>query len=88
VGHFFGVPSVSEISAAWLLSWQKVSAPWPDGANPLLDPGLISDAPDSEALPGLSALVSGVAGGPVGPGRLLRDIGDDVVRALGGVVPE
>ena len=86
VGHFFGVPSVSEISAAWLASWEKVSAPWPDGANPLLNPGLISRAPDQEALPGMSALVSAVAGQPVGPGDLLRDIGNDVALALSGVV--
>jgi hypothetical protein len=83
VGHFFGVPSVAEISAAWLLTWEKISAPWPDGANPLLDAGLTSRAPQQEALPGLSALVSAVAGRAVGPGRLLRDIGEDVARALG-----
>ena len=88
VGHFFGVPSVAEISTAWLLSWEKVSAPWPDGANPLLDPGLVSRAPEQEALPGLSALVSAVAGRAVGPGRLLHDIGQDVARALGGMVQE
>jgi hypothetical protein len=86
VGHFFGVPSVAEISTAWLLTWQKVSAPWPDGANPLLDPGLTSGGPEQEALPGLSALVSAVAGRPVGPGRLLHDIGDDVAPALGETV--
>ncbi len=86
VGHFFGVPSASEISTAWLLTWERVSAPWPDGANPLLDPRLPGRAPEQEALPGLSALVSAVAGRPVGPGRLLRDIGNDVARALGGVV--
>jgi hypothetical protein len=83
VGHFFGVPSVAEISAAWMLTWEKVSAPWPDGANPLLDAGLTSEAPQQEPLPGLSALVSAVAGRPVGPGRLLRDIGGDVARSLG-----
>ncbi|HWJ53250.1 MAG TPA: hypothetical protein VNT24_07750, partial [Propionibacteriaceae bacterium] len=83
VGHFFGVPSAAEISAAWLLTWEKVSAPWPDGANPLLDPGLTSRAPKQEALPGLSALVTAVAGRPVGPGRLLHDIGDEVAHALG-----
>jgi hypothetical protein len=87
VGHFFGVPSVAEISAAWLLTWEKVSAPWPDGANPLLAGGLRSAAPRHEALPGLSELVSAVAGRPVGPGSLLRDIGNDVARALDGTVP-
>jgi hypothetical protein len=82
VGHFFGVPSVAEISEAWLRTWEKVSAPWPDGSNPVLAPELAAQAPEGEALPGLSALVSAVAGRPIGPGRLLRDIGDDVARAL------
>ena len=85
VGHFFGVPSVAEISEAWLRTWEKLSAPWPDGANPLLAPTVEARTPADEALPGLSALVSAVAGRPIGPGRLLRDIGDDVARALDGV---
>ncbi|WP_375431395.1 hypothetical protein [uncultured Friedmanniella sp.] len=81
VGHFFGVPSTAEISAAWLQTWHKLSAPWPDGANPLLGQTL-DRAAASEALPGMAALVSAVAGQPMGPGRVLRDIGDDVARAL------
>ena len=82
VGHFFGVPSVAEISEAWLRTWEKVSVPWPDGANPLLNPSLEARAPEREALPGLSGLVSAVAGRPIGPGRLLQDIGADVAGAL------
>ena len=82
VGHFFGVPSVAEISEAWLRTWEKLSEPWPDGANPVLAPTLQAGPSADEALPGLSALVSAVAGRPIGPGRVLRDIGDDVVRAL------
>jgi hypothetical protein len=85
VGHFFGVPSSREISDAWLRTWQKLTLPWPDGANPLLSSIPSSQPASGEALPGLSALVSAVAGRPVGPGRLLRDIGDDVGRALDGV---
>jgi len=73
---------VAEISDAWLRTWEQVSTPWPDGANPLLAPGLAARTPVGEALPGLSALVSAVAGRPVGPGRLLRDIRDDVARVL------
>ena len=65
-------------------TWEKVSAPWPDGANPVVAPTLEARTPAGEALPGLSALVSAVAGRPVGPGRLLRDIGNDVARALDG----
>lgn len=75
VGHFFGVPSTSEISEAWLATWQRLVAPWPDGSNPLTL-GAAPGRPDpSEALPGMAALVSAVAGASLGPGRLLRDIG-------------
>lgn len=82
VGHFFGVPSTEEISDAWLATWDKLTQPWSDGSNPLLDPTLASRAPKHEALPGMSALVSAVAGMPMGPGRLLREIGADVAHAL------
>ncbi len=81
VGHFFGVPSTAEISEAWLRTWEKLSAPWNDGCNPLLTTPPAATAAH-EALPGMAALVSAVAGRPLGPGRLLRDIGDDVARAL------
>ncbi|WP_051214834.1 hypothetical protein [Granulicoccus phenolivorans] len=81
VGHFFGVPSVQEISDAWVRTWQRVSAPWRDGSNPLEQPGAQTMV-DNEALPGMSALVSAVAGRSIGPGRVIRDIGADVARAL------
>ncbi|HEY5822335.1 MAG TPA: hypothetical protein VIT20_10190 [Propionibacteriaceae bacterium] len=84
VGHFFGVPSVQEISEAWLRTWERLTVPWADGANPLLAEGLVSRPSPHEALPGMSALVSAVAGRPMGPGRLLHDIGHDVARALHG----
>ncbi|GAA1395459.1 hypothetical protein [Luteococcus peritonei] len=79
VGHFFGVPSVAEISEGWVRTWQKLSIQWPDGSNPLV--GAVPTDPD-EALPGLSALISTVAGHPVGQGSLLRQIGDDIIAAL------
>ncbi len=88
VGHFFGVPSVQEISTAWVATWEKLSAPWKDGSNPLLASDLVSRGTADEPLPGMSAMVSAVAGLPVGPGRLLRDIGQDVVQALGGVLSQ
>ncbi|WP_097677298.1 hypothetical protein [Nigerium massiliense] len=81
VGHFFGVPSVSEISTAWLRTWEKVSQPWPDGANPLETMRVPGNPDPDEALPGLSALVSAVAGRTIGPGRLIRDIGADIAAA-------
>lgn len=82
VGHFFGVPSTGEISEAWLRTWERLTAPWPDGGNPLLV-GAIPGRPDAhEALPGMSALVSAVAGRTIGPGTLIRDIGADIAAAV------
>jgi hypothetical protein len=81
VGHFFGVPSAVEISEAWLRTWDRLSLPWRDGCNPLSNV-IPEPTPEAEALPGMSALVSAVAGRPIGAGRLLRMIGDDVARAL------
>jgi len=82
VGHFFGVPSTAEIAEAWLRTWEKLATPWNDGGNPLLLRPPSGDLAAHEALPGMASLVSAVAGRPVGPGRLLRDIGDDVGKAL------
>lgn len=81
VGHFFGVPSTTEISEAWVRTWQRVSAPWPGGGNPLSGEALGAPEP-GEALPGLSQLVSAVAGRTVGPGTLIRDIGSDLAATL------
>lgn len=83
VGHFFGVPSVAEISAAWVATWSRLSQQWPDGDNPLAASGAVQGAPDEhEALPGLSALVSAVAGRTIGPGRLIRSIGATAAASL------
>ncbi|MDO5533585.1 MAG: hypothetical protein Q4F65_02900 [Propionibacteriaceae bacterium] len=80
VGHFFGVPSTAEISDAWLATWSRLSAPWPDGENPLVR-GVVRGRPEpGEALPGLSTLVSVVAGRPIGPGRLVRAVGDAIAQ--------
>ena len=84
VGHFFGVPSTQEISDAWLRTWEKLVGALAGRHQSAARPDLPEPGRRGEALPGLSALVSAVAGLPVGPGRLLRDIGDDVGRALDG----
>ncbi|HWH99412.1 MAG TPA: hypothetical protein VNT27_03710 [Propionibacteriaceae bacterium] len=81
VGHFFGVPSAAELSDAWGKTWDRLSRPWRDGCNPLSQP-IQEGTPDAEALPGMSALVSAVAGRPIVAGRLLRTIGQDLARAL------
>lgn len=82
VGHFFGVPSVAEISAAWLRTWERLSAEWPDGSNPLGRGIEQASVGEPEALPGMAALISAVAGRGIGAGSVLRDIGADVVTAL------
>lgn len=81
-GHFFGVPSPSEISTAWLETWNRLTRVWPDGANPLLDPDREVLVPVDEVLPGLSSVVSAVAGRPVGPGRVIRDISEELTQVL------
>ena len=81
VGHFFGVPSSAEISEAWGMTWDQLSLPWRDGCNPLSQ-AIQEGDPDAEALPGMSALVSAVAGRQIMAGHLLRTIGKDVARAL------
>ena len=81
-GHFFGVPSAAEISTGWLETWARLTRAWPDGANPLLDPERAVQVAPDEVLPGLSSVVSAVAGAPIGPGRVIRDLSDQVSRSL------
>jgi hypothetical protein len=84
VGHFFAVPSTREVAVAWAHTWEKVNAPWPDGDNPLSADDTTLPASGEEALPGMAMLVSAVAGRPISAGRVIRDIGADIQRALAG----
>jgi hypothetical protein len=84
VGHFFGVPSSEEIAEAWALTWDKVNVEWPDGDNPLHSVEHMSMGALHETLPGMSTLVSAVAGRTIGPGYLIRDIARDLNRTLDG----
>lgn len=79
VGHFFGVPSVAEISDGWLRTWQRLTQQWSDGSNPLV--GRTSDDTE-EALPGLALLMSTIADQPIRTGTLLRRIGGDLIAEL------
>lgn len=81
-GHFFAVPSSAEISAAWLETWARLTRAWPDGANPLLDPDRAVLIPADEVLPGLSSVLSVVADRPIRPGRVIRDISDELTQVL------
>ena len=60
VGHFFGVPSVAEMSEAWGKTWDQLSMPWRDGCNPLSQ-ATQEGAPDAEALPGMATTVLSAA---------------------------
>jgi hypothetical protein len=84
VGHFFGVPSTQEITDAWNLTWEKVNVAWPDGDNPLHSVDHLSAGALHETLPGMSTLVSAVAGRTIGPGYLIRDMAKDLTRTLDG----
>ncbi|MET0695547.1 MAG: hypothetical protein ABWX96_14575 [Propionibacteriaceae bacterium] len=88
VGHFFGVPSAQEISDAWILTWEKVNQPWPDGDNPLHSMEHMSMGALHETLPGMSTLISAVAGRTISPGYLIRDIAKDLTRVLQSPTPE
>lgn len=80
VGHFFGVPSLAEITEGWERTWQRLSQPWADGLNPLQ--GVEMQVDEREALPGLTLLMSTIAARPVGSGTLLQRIGKDLVAQL------
>ncbi len=88
VGHFFGVPSAQEISDAWTLTWERANVAWPDGDNPLHSMDHMSMGALHETLPGMSTLISAVAGRTIGPGYLIRDIAKDLTRALDAPSPE
>ena len=84
VGHFFGVPSGSEIGNAWVMTWNKLNEQWADGSNPMLDPsapGYDVDASDG-ALPGFARMVSVIAARPIRAGHLLRDLGVTAIAEL------
>jgi hypothetical protein len=87
VGHFFGVPSTAEIGEAWVATWERLTAPWPDGSNPLTAPGAVDLGEAAEALPGMSRLVSAVAGRPIGPGQLIRTIGGQITDEIDAATP-
>jgi hypothetical protein len=95
VGHFFGVPSPEEIADAWRRTWVRLTRPWQDGANPLLarelsqeDVARSAQLPPSttgaaaEPLPGLTDMVSAVAGREVRAGTVLRTIRDTMLETL------
>jgi hypothetical protein len=79
VGHFFGVPSPKEIAEAWERSWERLVRPWSGDRNPLI---AAAESQHEEALPGLTALVTAVAGRPVAKGGTLAGIRDAIAAAL------
>lgn len=82
VGHFFGVPSKAEIDQGWQRTWQRLTQQWADGSNPMHQ---VAAAGEKEALPGLTQLMSTIAGRPMKTGTLLSRIGADLIKELAAV---
>ena len=89
VGHYFGVPTREEVRRAWDESVERFTRRWgaqdaparPDRpANPL--EGVQLEPLEDEALPGLSAFLTAVAGHPVRPGTLLQRLAGEVGAVL------
>jgi hypothetical protein len=68
VGHGFGVPSPEEVEHAWARTRTALRR------HPLGEAALADAGTDPYPLPGLPALISAVAGAPITPGTLLRDV--------------
>ena len=83
VGHFFGVPSRGDVSAAWEESVAWLCRPWdgagPHGGNP---GGAGLKAAENECLPGLRHLLSLMAGRDVAPTRVLERLREEVATVL------
>jgi hypothetical protein len=79
VGHFFGVPSPDEIAEAWQRSWERLIRPWSGDRNPLI---AAAQTTYEEALPGLTALVTTVAGRPIQAGTTMAGIRDAIAAEL------
>ncbi len=85
VGHFFGVPERDEIALQWKVTIERLCRPWAapgdgcDPGNPIGD-GLEVD--EDEALPGLAAFLSVVAGRPIRPTTLLSQLREDISQVL------
>lgn len=82
VGHFFAVPSRTQIDEAWAATWALLVAPWADGGNPLQGQPSTPPATD-EVLGGMSLLLATVAGRPVPRGHLVADLATALTAALG-----
>jgi hypothetical protein len=80
VGHFFGVPAPNEIADTWQRSWERLIRPWAGGRNPL---AAAANEEHEEALPGMKALVTAIAGRPVAAGTTLGHIRDAIGQELG-----
>ncbi|SEG55391.1 hypothetical protein SAMN04489712_106228 [Thermomonospora echinospora] len=76
VGHGFGVPSCEEVEEAWARACASLRR------QPLGEAALADAGQDSYPLPGLPALVSAIAGAPIAPGTLLRDVTHRLVSVL------
>ncbi len=74
VGHGFGVPSPEEVEEAWARTRASLG-------NQPLGRAVVEPA-TAYALPGLPELFSAVAGRPIAPDTLLRDVADHIITVL------
>lgn len=82
VGHGFGVPSAKEIDRAWDKTWRELSTKWSGRQNPLEARARKTGADAGEPLPGLSAMVSAIAGRQIAPSTLFREVDALLLAAL------
>lgn len=78
VGHGFGVPSPDELHAAWRATWEQLTQPWAGRHNPLTG----RDPDPGEALPGLAALVTAVAGTEITPSAVFAEIDEQLLAVF------
>ncbi len=78
VGHGFGVPDRAELLEEWRATWDRLTAPWKCGRNPLHDA-----SPHDTPLPGLEAFLSAVAGVSIQPLGVLDRVDALLARRLG-----
>ena len=87
VGHAFGVPSPKELAAAWAQTVDTLTSPWagsrrnPLTAEALREPVRTPSGEDVvEPLPGLSVVISAVAGRAIAPYGIFAEV-DGLIRA-------
>lgn len=82
VGHGFGVPTAREVARAWEKTWHDLTAAWTGRRNPVAATPRKKGSDVAEPLPGLSAMVSAVAGREVRPSTVFERVDTLLRQAL------